>query len=66
MSGPAAVTAVTVCVAGKLMVSRKQLDNDNNYFYGGKRVSSAELSTFIIFPHSLQQCYTRSAGEALP
>lgn len=30
MSGSAAVTAVTVCVAGNLMVSRKQLDNDNN------------------------------------
>lgn len=29
MSGSAAVTAVTVCVAGNLMVSRKQLDNDN-------------------------------------
>lgn len=30
MSGPAAVTAARVCVAGKLTVSRKQLDNDNN------------------------------------
>lgn len=30
MSGPAAVAAITVCAAAKLMVSRKQLDNDND------------------------------------
>lgn len=28
-------------------------------------MSSAELSTFFISPHSLLRCYTRSAGEAV-
>lgn len=39
MSGPAAVTVAAVCVAGKLMVSRKQPDNDSVFPSGfGKNV----------------------------